>query len=136
MLIRRVFPFLLILSLGITLLPLGASGASSGGAGTVSGTVKDQSGAVIPRATVTLHNPVSGYERTASTDASGSFSFTNIPFNPYHLAVTNSGFTAVSRDVELDSSVPVNVNIILELAGAKTTVTVSSEASGSNPSDG
>jgi hypothetical protein len=90
--------------------------------------VKDQSGAVIPGATVSIHNPMSGYERTASTDASGNFSFTNIPFNPYHLTVTDAGFTPMSQDVGLNSSVPVNLNIVLELAGAKTTVTVTSEA--------
>src|ERR1017187_3146246 len=120
--------FILILSLGITILTAGVLVASYGGSGTVSGTVKDQSGAVIPGAIVIIHNPVSGYERTASTDASGSFAFTNIPFNPYHLTVTNAGFAPVSQDVGLESSVPVNLNIVLELAGAKTTGTVTSEA--------
>ena len=126
---RRIPLFILILSLGITVLPAAVLAASSGGAGTVSGTVKDPSGAVIPGAMVTIHNPVSGYERTASTDASGSFTFTNIPFNPYHLTVTDAGFNPMSQDVGLNSSVPVNLNITLELAGGKTTVTVSSEAS-------
>jgi len=126
----RRFSFLfLVLSLGITTLPAGLLVASSGGSGLISGTVKDQSGAVIPGATVTIHNPVSGYERTASTDASGNFSFTNIPFNPYHLSVTDAGFNPYSQDVGLSSAVPVNLNIVLELAGAKTTVTVTSEAS-------
>ena len=125
---RRVSFLVLILSLGITVRPPGVLAASSGAAGTVSGTVKDQSGAVIPGATVTIHNPVSGYERTASTDASGNFAFTNIPFNPYHLTVTDAGFTPMAQDVRLNSSVPVNLNIVLELAGAKTTVTVTSEA--------
>ena len=71
--------FNLILSLGTIALSAGVLVAASGGSGTVSGTVKDQSGAVIPGATVIIHNPVSGYERTASTDASGNFAFSNIP---------------------------------------------------------
>ena len=125
---KRASFFILILSLGIIALSAGVLVASSGGSGTVSGTVKDQSGAVIPGTTVIIHNPVSGYERTASTDASGNFAFTNIPFNPYHLTVTDAGFTPMAQDVSLDSSVPVNLNIVLELAGAKTTVTVTSEA--------
>jgi len=45
----------------------------------VSGTVKDPSGAVIPGATVTIYNPVTGFERTVSTDATGGFSFPNVP---------------------------------------------------------
>src|SRR5579862_7517395 len=116
MLGRRTLLFILILSFGVSIFSTGTLAASSGEAGTISGTIKDQSGAVIPGATVTIHNPVSGYERTTSTDASGNFSFTNIPFNPYHLAVTDSGFTAHSQDVGLSSSVPVTVNITLELA--------------------
>ena len=129
MLDRRIASLVFIFSLGaIGLLP-GLAAGSSGGAGTVAGTVKDQSGAVIPGATVTIRNPVSGYERTASTDASGTFTFTNIPYNPYHLSVTETGFTPRSQDVGLSSTVPVTLNITMELAGAKTTVTVSSEAS-------
>jgi hypothetical protein len=91
--------------------------------------VKDPSGAVVPGATVTIHNPVSGYERTASTDASGSFTFSNIPFNPYHLSITDAGFNPFTQDVDLNSTVPVNLNITLELAGGKTSVTVTTEAS-------
>ncbi len=129
MFVRRAFFFNLILSLGTIALSAGVLVAASGGSGTVSGTVKDQSGAVIPGATVIIHNPVSGYERTASTDATGSFAFTNIPFNPYHLSVSEAGFSSQSRDVDLNSSVPVTLTLVLELAGGKTTVTVSSEAS-------
>jgi hypothetical protein len=129
MLGRRTSLYILILSLSFTALPAWVAAGSSGGAGTVSGTVKDPSGAVIPGATVIIHNPVSGYERTASTDASGSFTFTNIPFNPYHLTITDAGFGPHAQDVDLNSSVPVTLNITMELAGGKTTVTVSSEAS-------
>ena len=128
MLVRRISLLVYILSLGLTVLAGGVLAASSGGSGTISGTVKDPSGAVIPGATVTIHNPVSGYERTASTDIAGNFNFTNIPFNPYHLTVTDAGFTPLAQDVGLSSSVPVNLNLTLELAGGKTTVTVSSEA--------
>ena len=129
MLGRRISLFIFVLSLGIAVSPANVIGASSGASGTVSGAVKDPSGAVVVGATVTIHNPVSGYERTASTDASGNFTFTNIPFNPYHLTVTDAGFSPISQDVNLNSSVPVDLNLTLQLAGGKTTVTVSSEAS-------
>ncbi len=129
MLGRRTSLYILVLSLGISALPPRVFAGSSGGAGTISGTVKDPSGAVVPGATVTIHNPVSGYERTASTDASGSFTFSNIPFNPYHLSITDAGFNPFTQDVDLNSTVPVNLNITLELAGGKTSVTVTTEAS-------
>ena len=87
MLRRSISLIVLTLSLGITVLSVRAAGGSSGGAGMVTGTVKDQSGAVIPGAIVTIRNPVTGFERTTATDTAGGFSFTNIPFNPYHLTV-------------------------------------------------
>ncbi len=69
-----------------------ASAQTSGSSGTIQGVVTDPSGAVIPGATVEIHNPVSGYNRTATSDGSGKFSLPNVPFNPYHLTVTGKGF--------------------------------------------
>jgi hypothetical protein len=112
----------------MAVLPAIVAGQNLGSAGVVKGTVKDPSGAVIPGAVVTIYNPVTGFERTASTDAVGSFTFTNIPFNPYHLTVNATGFSSHVQDVDLDSTVPVNLDIALELAGGKTTVTVTTEA--------
>jgi hypothetical protein len=51
--------------------------------GTVSGSVTDPTGAVVSGSTVSLQNPVSGYQRSTTTDPSGHFQFTNLPFNPY-----------------------------------------------------
>jgi hypothetical protein len=102
--------------------------AAASNAAAVSGTVKDPSGAVIPGATVTIYNPVSHLERTASTDASGSFTFANVPFNPYHLTVNAPGFAPHVEDVNLSSEVPTNLTIAMELASAKTTMTVTTEA--------
>ena len=42
-----------------------------GGAGTVQGTVKDPTGGVMQAVQVRIGNPVSGFSRTASTDAAG-----------------------------------------------------------------
>ncbi len=91
---------------------------------TISGTVTDPTGAVVPKATVEIHNFVSGYNRTATTDNSGNFSFANIPFNPYHLTVTLAGFNSYVQDVAVQSSVPAILKISLSLAGATSSVTV------------
>jgi hypothetical protein len=120
--------FILYVCMFMMALPSVGLGQNMGSAGTVNGTVTDPSGAVIPGATVTIHNPVSSYERTASTNSSGGFNFTNVPFNPYHLTVTAAGFTTHSQDISLNSRVPVSLKIALDLAGGRTTVTVSSEA--------
>src|SRR5579863_6438667 len=90
----------------------------------ISGTVTDQTGAVIPKATVEIHNPVSGYARTSTTDTSGNFNFANIPFNPYHLSVSFTGFNTYTQDVTVQSSVPINLKITLNVEGATNSVTV------------
>jgi Carboxypeptidase regulatory-like domain/TonB-dependent Receptor Plug Domain len=101
---------------------------NAGNSTAVTGTVADPTGAVIPGATVTIHNPVSQFERSTTTDATGNFNFQNVPFNPYHLRVEAHGFSAYAQDIDVRSSVPLNVKISLQLAGASSTVTV--EAAG------
>ena len=84
----------------------------------------DPSGAAIVGATVTIHNPVSGYERATTTDSAGNFTFPNVPFNPYHLTVSAAGFAEHAQDVEVRSSVPESVKVSMAVAGTATTVTV------------
>jgi len=102
--------------------------AQSGNSTTVNGTVLDPSGAVVPNATVEIHNPVSQLDRSATTDATGKFSFPNVPFNPYHLSVSASGFAAHSQDIDVRSSVPLNLKINLTIEASNTSVTVESGA--------
>jgi Carboxypeptidase regulatory-like domain/TonB-dependent Receptor Plug Domain len=110
-------------------LSVGAAKAQSGGsAASISGTVVDPSGAVVANATVEIHNAVSGYDRTTATDENGKFSFPNVPFNPYHMTVTAAGFAQNAQDVEIRSSVPVNVKISLAVASNSDTVTVEAGA--------
>ena len=106
------------------LLAIPASIAQTGNSANVAGTVTDPSGGVVASANVTIHNPVSGYERTTTTDASGNFSFANVPFNPYHLSVSATGFGAYAQDIDVRSSVPLALKIGLTLAGSSSTVTV------------
>ncbi len=101
--------------------------AQIGNSGSVNGTVQDPTGAVVPNATVEIRNPVSGYDRSATTDTSGKFSFPNIPYNPYHLTVKAPDFAPYTQDVELRSSVPVNLAITLKVSGSTTAVTVEAE---------
>ena len=101
-----------------------ASIAQTGNSANVSGTVTDPSGAVVVGANVTIHNPVTGFERSATTDASGNFSFANVPFNPYHLSVSATGFGAYAQDIDVRSSVPLSLKIPLTVAGSSSTVTV------------
>src|SRR5690349_15628825 len=84
-------------------------GQSLGNAGTIEGTVIDPSGAAVPRAEVTLHNPSTGYNQSVLSESEGSFRLTNIPPNPYHLEVKASGFSPFSQEVVIRNSLPVAV---------------------------
>ena len=101
---------------------------SLGNAGTIEGTVTDPSGAVIGGAKVEMQNRITGYKKTATTDAAGLFRFPNVPLNSYHLEVDASGFNPFQQDVSVRSSVTVSVKALLTLAGSATTVTVESGA--------
>ncbi|HTZ59715.1 MAG TPA: TonB-dependent receptor [Acidobacteriaceae bacterium] len=96
-------------------------------AGTIAGTVTDTSGAVIPDATVTIENPVSGLTRAAKTDPGGQYRFTNLPFDSYHLVAKAPGFSPFTTDVLVRSTVAVTPSIKLQVGAASTTVTVSGD---------
>jgi hypothetical protein len=123
--------YLLALAFAFQLLSFGALPAwaqSAGTGGSISGVIADPSGAVIPTATVKILNPVTGYTRTTATDAAGHFSFSNVPLNNYHLAVTAPGFGPVTHDVNLVGSVPVALNLTMNLVAQSTTVTVTTDS--------
>ena len=118
-----------VLILGfVLLLTAGAAKAQLGNSGSIDGVVKDQSGASVPGAKVEIGNPVSSFHREATTASDGSFRFTNVPFNPYHLVVTATGFGSATQDVDVRSTVPINISIALKVGSTVTTVTV--EATG------
>src|SRR5260370_31604362 len=95
-------------------LSVGAANAQSGGTSSgISGTVLDPSGAVVANATVEIHNAVSGFDRTTTTDTKGNFSFPNVPFNPYHLTVTAARFAQTAQEVEIRSELGGNGKVYL-----------------------
>jgi len=108
----------------ILLLNLTLAYAQSGGSSTLTGTVLDPTGAVVPGATVEIHNPVSAFDRSTVTDSKGTFIFQNVPFNPYHLTVNASGFGVYVEDVDIRSAVPVDLKIGLSVASSSSVVTV------------
>ena len=66
---------------------------SLGNAGTIEGTVVDPSGALVPKAAVTLTNAVTGYKQTVESGSDGAFRLVNIPPNTYHLDGEAPGFS-------------------------------------------
>lgn len=117
---RRILPLLTLAFAALS------TSAQSGNAGAVHGAVTDPSGAVIPNASVHLSDKVSGFDRTTTSDAAGQFVFSNVPFNPYTIAASATGFAPQTQDVEIRSSVGITVTLVLQIAGGSQTITVQS----------
>jgi hypothetical protein len=118
----RVVATLLALGLGCCVLSYAQS--SGGSSGTVRGSVLDPSGAAVNGAVVEIQNPVSHLSRSTATDSAGSFAFTNVPFNNYHLTASASGFQVGAQDVNVRTAVPLELKINLQLGESKVTVNV------------
>ena len=125
--INRAVNGILLLGLGC-LLSAAPGFAQLGNSGSIEGVVKDPSGSSVAGATVEIANPISGFHRDAVTGTDGSFRFTNVPFNPYHLVAAAAGFSSYTQDIDLRSTVPTTLQIGLKLGTANTSVTV--EANG------
>jgi len=103
---------------------LAAGGAYAQSVGTVQGTVTDPTGAVVANATVTLTSSVSGYRQATSTNATGFYKFSNVPFVPFSVHAEAPGFSHADVSGELRSNVPITLNLRLPVAHAKEEVTV------------
>ncbi|HSE30386.1 MAG TPA: TonB-dependent receptor [Pyrinomonadaceae bacterium] len=98
--------------------------------GTVQGTVKDPTGALVPNAKVTLTQPLTGYKQTTQSDQQGSFKLVNVPFNTYKLRAEAPGFQPAEESIDLESTIPMTQELSLSLAEttAAVTVTTNTEA--------
>jgi hypothetical protein len=96
--------------------------------GTVTGTVTDQSHAVIQGVRVQLKNPMTGYVQTVLTDTAGTYRINNVPLNPYTLEAVVEGFAPLTQSVDVRSAVPVVVPLTLTVAGNATAVEVRADA--------
>src|SRR2546421_10220373 len=120
------FAFLILVSFSSSASVISrAQGLSSG---TITGVVVDPNNAVVPNATVTIENAVTGYKRSVNTGTDGAFRFENVPFNNYVYSVSASGFSAVRGSINIRTSVPISLKIALTVGSATETVTVTSNA--------
>ena len=94
------------------------------GPGQIGGTVVDQSGAVVVRATVTVTNKETGETRSTFTDASGSWAMAGISPGPVRVTVQSAGFKAALQEMDFQPSEPTVLGTTLEVGAASETVTV------------
>ena len=100
------------------------------GQATLTGTVEDATGAVIPGATVTLTDTTNQTQRTAKSDGRGFFSFPTLPAATYEARFQMSGFTdLVRRNIVVHIADHLDVpNIHMQAGGVSQSVTVTAES--------
>ena len=115
--------------LGCVFALLGVGIAAGQAGGSISGTLKDPTAAVVPGVTLTLSNTALGTQIVTTSDGQGAYAFPNVPVGRYDLLITLGGFTPVRRTglaVDIDSRLQVDVT--LALGEQSETVTVSAAA--------
>jgi outer membrane receptor protein involved in Fe transport len=96
--------------------------------GQIVGTVMDPTGASVPGATVTVRSAATGSERAETTDAGGSFTFTNLLPDAYEVTVAAAGFTTLKQRTTVTVGGKVGLDIKLEVGKAETVIEVSETA--------
>lgn len=122
---RRIYGLLAVLGL---VLMLGVPAAYTQQAnGTVSGSVVDQKGEVVPGASVVLHNVASGAEMKTTSDAKGLYVFNYVPVGTYTLRVSITGFkTFAQTGIHVAPSAVLQENAALQVGSIVQTVQVQS----------
>jgi hypothetical protein len=109
----------------LVLLPLPSAGQARLTGGDVTGTVRDQSGAVLPGVTVTVVNVATNVTRTAVSDDRGRYLVAALPPGTYHLTAELAGFASERRDaLTLVLGQTIEIDFALRVAGQAETVTV------------
>jgi hypothetical protein len=127
---RLTAPGLFALLLCSALLPLTATSSLQAQStfGTIQGTVHDGSGAVVEGAAVVLTNTGTTAQRTATTDASGNFIFSNIDVGKYSVDITAPGFEKFFQpEISLTARESRRVDATLKLGAENQTVTVTGQ---------
>jgi len=118
---RTLLAFTLVL---LVVLPLHATTG-----GSISGTVADPTGAVIPGAAVSLVNTAQLTSHQAISDAAGFYSFPNLPVGHYDLTVSAAGFTTQRKmDLTVDADSALRVDATLSVGTRSDVVTITADS--------
>jgi hypothetical protein len=103
--------------------------AYAAGGGRISGTVRDSSGAVIPKAVVTAENRDTGVTQKVTTNSTGAYSFPTLPVGRYDVEIDVAGFKPYRREsIAVDVNGALLVDAVLELGQSSETITVRESA--------
>lgn len=121
--IRSIFIFAIVFfTFSISIIAQSDSGSAA-----IEGTVKDQNGAVVQGATLTIKNKGTGLERTVTSNSNGLFSASVLPVGVYTITATASGFGEKPLNVTLSVGETTPVEITLAPQGANVSVDVTAD---------
>jgi hypothetical protein len=102
--------------------------AQTAAAGTISGTITDSSGAVVPAATVIVHSTDTGVDRTTTTNSDGIYNATFLTPGHYDVTVNKTGFAKIVREgLTLEVGQTLTISLQLPVKTTQETVTVTGE---------
>lgn len=97
--------------------------------GSLTGTVKDPNGAVVPGAQVAIRNDATGELRTVNADSRGNFKSDNLAPGAYTVIVTRNGFKNAETKVTVAGGKPATLEIKLEVAETRAEIGVAAKGS-------
>jgi hypothetical protein len=124
---RRCAKALLVVfsCLFLTGIPLHAQSDTS----SLTGTITDSSGAIVPNANITLHNEGTRADIHATTNDSGNYNLTNLPTGRYSMKVEAPGFqTTALSDISVDPNIGRRVDVTMKVGDTTTSITVEANA--------
>jgi len=117
------------LLIGLLVLSFGVMTSWGQSTAQISGTVKDQTGAVLPGVQVTATQTATGLARSVLTDETGSYILPNLPVGPYKLEAALSGFrTFTQTGIVLQVSSNPVINVAMEVGQVSENVQVQADA--------
>ncbi len=102
-------PLFVLLRFSLVLSMFLSSAAYAADGGKVMGTVKDQTGAVLPNAEVDLTSKSTGVAQNTKSDSAGAYTFPLVPVGTYTLTVHAAGFNPVEHE-----GLVVNIHSVVE----------------------
>ena len=111
------------------LVTLGSLAHAQSDNASITGTITDSSGAVVPGAAVTITNEATGLARTVNSNETGFYAITNLPPGNYTVNATAQGFEGFTQTHNhLAPSIPLRVDATLKVGASATTVNVVADA--------
>jgi len=113
----------------LALLAFAAPAAWAQDNATITGTVTDASGAVVPNAAISLTNPATGQKRDTVSNGTGAFRFANMGVGTYSMDVSAQGFQKYTKTgIVVNVAQTVEADAVLTVGSTAQTVTVAADA--------